>query len=192
MLKELKGGLVATNCGRKHGGFIKVEGNNVTVAEDEAQVTRSTMTLGGALLVFRPPFRLAVDGLLPFLPTPLLLSDVTNDVTTFFRVLSLLPRFIPFSAFYPFLRVLSPFLRFIPFSAFYHFFRVLSLFPRFIPFSAFYPFFRVLSPFPLPEFRNCGSAFYPNPARAFTITNGQQLSSHSECRICNRQWSGVY
>ena len=70
----------------------------------------------------------------------------------FFRVLSLFPRFIPFSAFYPFFRVLSPFPRFIPFSAFYPFFRVLSLFPRFIPFSAFYPFFRVLSLFPLPQF----------------------------------------
>ena len=88
------------------------------------------------------------------------------------NVSSLFPRFIPFSAFYPFFRVLSFFPRFIPFSAFYPFFRVLSLFPRFIPFSAFYPFFRVLSLFPrfipfsasaIPYFRNSGSVFYPNP-----------------------------
>ena len=80
----------------------------------------------------------------------------------FFRVLSLFPRFILFSVFYPFFRVLSFFPRFIPFSAFYPFLRVLSLFPRFILFSAFYPFnfprfipliFRVLSPFPPPQFR---------------------------------------
>ena len=71
----------------------------------------------------------------------------------FFRVLSLFPRFILFSAFYPFFRVLSLFPHFILFSAFYPFFRVLSLFPRFIPFSAFYPFFRVLSLFPPPQFR---------------------------------------
>ena len=95
-------------------------------------------------------------------------------------MVSFFPRFIPFSAFYPFSRILSFFPRFIPFSAFYSLFRllslfrVLSLFPRFIPFSAFYPFFRVLSPFPrfipfsasaIPYFRNSRSVFYPNPDR---------------------------
>ena len=49
-------------------GFVDVEGDKLTVSNVETHVTRSTTLVGGALLVFRPPFCLAVDVLEPFLP----------------------------------------------------------------------------------------------------------------------------
>ena len=67
-------------CGCKHVGFLDVEGDKLTVSNVETHVTRSTTLVGGALLVFRPPFRLAVDVLEHFLPTRLLLLDVISDV----------------------------------------------------------------------------------------------------------------
>ena len=91
-------------------------------------------------------------------------------------MLSLFPRFIPFSAFYPFFRVLSLFPRFIPFSAFYPFFRVLSLFPRFIPFSAS----------AIPYFRNSGSVFYPNSFKNYLFIYLLNFAIHTDIN----KWQG--
>ena len=96
------------------------------------------------------------------------------------NVSPLFPRFIPFSAFYPFFRVLFLFPRFILFSAFNPFFRVLSLFPRFIPFSTS----------AIPYFRNSRSVFYPNPYTMARKSN-QRLQNHLPSKNKKKDRNGM-